>query len=222
MHDTGGHDLPPAEAGSQTGRHRDPRLKPGGYGSYTGFAGFCAARRAFSRIAHEQTSNLHMAASPPVVPSPAEPAKAPRSGAIYVAHSVSCGVVIGQISSRGAAAFRTLAVTQSDVAQSFEISPLRGLRLLAPESHSSRCNGVNLARFRRGRAGLCDPLVCGGSGRDSDMEASSWRAGSCDWVGEEFFLRQLQRPCVDGVSGSHQRGEKETISGSLRMTTRTA
>ncbi len=31
----------------------------------------------------------------------------PRSGAIYVAHSVSCGVVIGPISSRGVAISRT-------------------------------------------------------------------------------------------------------------------
>src|SRR5436853_328347 len=38
MHATGGRDLPPAEAGSQTGRHPWPPAEAGGYGSYTGFA----------------------------------------------------------------------------------------------------------------------------------------------------------------------------------------
>jgi len=50
MHDTRGRDLPPAEAGSQTGRHREPPAEAGGYGSYTGFAGFGA-----------ETSNLQVA-----------------------------------------------------------------------------------------------------------------------------------------------------------------
>src|SRR5258708_30676555 len=100
--------------------------------------------------------------------------------------------------------------------------PLRGSPCARSFSQGSRLNGVNLGRFRRGRPGWSDGLRCWGWGEDNDRDVFFWRGGDGDWVETEFVLRQLQQLDVDELSGSHQRGGKETISGSLRMTTRTA
>ena len=95
----------------------------------------------------------------------------------------------------------------------------RHLRTVAPGF--SR-NGVNLARFGRERSPWSDRLLWRDPSEDSEKDPSFLRGGSDDSAAREFVLRRLQQRADDGISGSHQRGEKETISGSLRMMTRTA